>query len=155
MHPEPDRAEERRRQKLMPAIPVPPDKCADITGVKVLVLDDEPDARALVKRFLEDCNAVAILAPSSEEALEKVRTERPDVIASDIGMPNEDGYYFIRRVRALAPDEGGNTPALALTAYARAEDRRRAVLAGFQTHVAKPVEAGELLAMVASAAGRV
>lgn len=154
IHPEPDRAEERRREKSMPAIPVPPDKCADIAGVKVLILDDEPDARALVKRFLEDCNADAILAPSSEEALEKVRAERPDVIVSDIGMPNEDGYSFIRRVRALAPHEGGNTPALALTAYARAEDRVKALLAGFQSHISKPVEPAELIATIASLAGR-
>jgi len=154
IHSEPDLPQERVHPTLKTGIPIPLDQCADLAGIKVLVLDDEPDARALVKRFLEDCNAIAILAPSSEEAVEKVRTERPDVIASDIGMPEEDGYTFIRRVRALSPDQGGNTPALALTAYARSEDRIKAITAGFQCHISKPVEPAELIAMIASLAGR-
>jgi CheY-like chemotaxis protein len=83
-----------------------------------------------------------------------VRRVRPDMIVSDIGMPGEDGYDFIRRVRALAADEGGRTPAAALTAFARAEDRTRALRAGYQTHVAKPVEPTELTAVVASLATR-
>ena len=80
--------------------------------------------------------------------------ERPDMIVSDIGMPDEDGYEFIRKVRPLRPDEGGRTPAAALTAFARAEDRTRALRAGYQTHVAKPVEPTELTAVVASLATR-
>jgi CheY-like chemotaxis protein len=76
------------------------------------------------------------------------------VLVSDIGMPGEDGYSLIRRVRALGPERGGNVPAVALTAYARAEDRVRSILAGFQMHVAKPVEPAELITMVASLAGR-
>jgi PAS domain S-box-containing protein len=130
------------------------DRCADLTGVKVLVVDDEPDARALVKRLLEECGAAVILAGSAEEAVQKVRTDRPDVIASDIGMPALDGYSLMSRIRALSPENGGETPALALTAYARAEDRVKAVMAGFQHHVSKPVEPAELIAMVASLAGR-
>jgi len=153
IHPEPEPSIERRHPGAND-VPVSSVECPDIAGVKVLVLDDEPDARALVKRFLEDCSAVVILAASADEALEKVRTERPDVIASDIGMPTEDGYSFIRRVRALQPEQGGNTPALALTAYARAEDRIKAVMAGFQHHVSKPVAPAELIAMIASLAGR-
>jgi PAS domain S-box-containing protein len=128
--------------------------CAQIAGVKVLVVDDEPDARALLKRFLEDCHAQVFTAASADEALELVRTERPNVLASDIGMPGEDGYGLIKRVRALGPNAGGKVPAIALTAYARAEDRVRAIRAGFDMHVAKPVEAAELIAVIASLAAR-
>ncbi len=84
-----------------------------------------------------------------------LRRARPDVVVCDIGMPEQDGYQFIREVRALGPEDGGGTPAAALTAFARAEDRRRALAAGYQTHVAKPVEAAELVAVVAGLAGRV
>jgi CheY-like chemotaxis protein len=83
-----------------------------------------------------------------------LRNERPDVIISDIGMPGEDGYSLMRRVRLLNREDGGETPAIALTAYARSEDRVQALLAGFQHHVAKPVEATELIAMVASVVRR-
>ena len=83
-----------------------------------------------------------------------IRSQAPDVLVSDIGMPQEDGYALIRQVRALGTEAGGDVPAVALTAYARAEDRVKAIRAGFQMHVAKPVEGAELLAMVASLAGR-
>jgi hypothetical protein len=152
--PEPVLSEEPGHAPRAGGIPAAREVGADIAGIKVLVVDDEPDARALVKRLLEDCNAVVILATCAQEAVQRVQTERPDVIASDIGMPIEDGYSLIRRVRALGPEQGGNTPALALTAYARAEDRVKAVMAGFQQHVSKPVEPAELIAMVASLAGR-
>jgi CheY-like chemotaxis protein len=125
-----------------------------LAGITVLAVDDEPDARVLLRRVLEECGARVLLAASSEEGLELVRRERPDMIISDIGMPGEDGYEFIRRVRRLPPDEGGRTPAAALTAFARAEDRTRALRAGYQTHVAKPVEPTELTAVVASLAAR-
>ncbi len=121
---------------------------------RVLVVDDEPDARALVKRLLENCEAVVTTAASASEALEALRRAKPDVVISDIGMPGEDGYALIRMVRALPPDEGGDVPAVALTAYARSEDRTRALLSGFQSHVAKPVEPTELVATVASLARR-
>lgn len=125
-----------------------------LAGVKVLVVDDEFDARNLVKRLLEDRDATVRIAGSAEEAFELLQAEPPDVLISDIGMPGEDGYSLIRRVRALPREQGGRTPALALTAYARTEDRQRVILAGFHMHLAKPVEAGELLALVASLAGR-
>jgi PAS domain S-box-containing protein len=128
--------------------------CADIAGVKVLVVDDDPDARALLRRLLEDCDAVVTVAASVDEAVRRVETERPDVIASDIGMPGEDGYALIRRIRALPADRGGATPAMALTAYARADDRVKVMMAGFQHHLAKPVDPSELIAMVASLTGR-
>lgn len=126
-----------------------------LAGVRVLVVDDDADARALVKRLLEDRGANVQAAGSAGAAVELFRAGRPDVLVSDIGMPGEDGYSLLRRVRALEAEVGGTpVPAVALTAYARSEDRMKAVLAGFQMHVAKPVEPAELLAMVASLAGR-
>jgi PAS domain S-box-containing protein len=126
----------------------------EIAGVRVLVIDDQPDARELVKRLLEDCQAMVTATDSVNEALELVQTGKFDVLVSDIGMPGEDGYSLIRRVRLLGGDKGGDIPAIALTAYARAEDRVKAVAAGFSMHVAKPVELVELVTMVAGAAGR-
>ncbi|HQY87098.1 MAG TPA: response regulator, partial [Tepidisphaeraceae bacterium] len=110
--------------------------------------------RNVVKRILEECGAKVITAGSAQEAFEMLPKASPDMIICDIGMPIEDGYQFIRRVRALPKDQGSRTPAAALTAFARAEDRTRALLAGFQTHVAKPVEPTELIAVVASLAAR-
>jgi CheY-like chemotaxis protein len=143
-----------KRHPTAKGTPVSVEHCADIAGLKVLVVDDEPDARALMKRLLESCHAKVIVAASAQEAVERVQSERPDVIASDIGMPGEDGYSLIRRVRALPADQGGETPAMALTAYARGEDRVKALTAGFQYHVAKPIDPGELISLVASLAGR-
>ena len=123
-----------------------------LSGLKILMVDDEADARQLVKRLLEDCGAVVVLAGSAREGLESVRREHPNMLISDIGMPEEDGYAFIRKVRSLRPDEGGDTPAAALSAFARAQDRTRALRAGYQTYIAKPVDPGELAAAVASLA---
>jgi len=95
-----------------------------------------------------------VTAASGEEAFPQLAASQFDVLISDIGMPVQDGYTFLRRVRGLGPDNGGSIPALALTAYARAEDRVRAILAGFQMHIAKPVEPVELITMVASLSGR-
>jgi signal transduction histidine kinase/CheY-like chemotaxis protein len=125
-----------------------------MAGVKIVIVDDEPDARSLLRRLLEDCNAEVHTAETAEEAVALVQAERPHVLISDIGMPNEDGYGLIRRVRALSAETGGHTPAVALTAYARAEDRVTAIVAGFQHHLSKPVEPNELIAIVASLAGR-
>jgi CheY-like chemotaxis protein len=127
----------------------------DLSGVSVLVVDDEPDACHLVKRVLEGCKASAEVASSGDEAYARLTARRFDVLISDIGMPNEDGYQFLRRVRDLPEERNGRIPAIALTAFARSEDRRRAAMAGYQTHVSKPVEAAELVAIVASLAGRV
>jgi CheY-like chemotaxis protein len=128
--------------------------CKDhlLEGVRVLILDDEPDARQLIHRVLTDCRAEVVQAASAREALELIESFRPDVIVSDVGMPEQDGYDFIRQVRAKWSSR--ELPAAALTAFARAEDRRQALFAGFQTHVAKPVEPEELVAVVASLAGR-
>ena len=131
--------------------PVAPEEgpTRDLSGLKVLVVDDEPDARLLVQRILADCNAGVITASSAGEALGLLTQDPPDVLISDVGMPGEDGYAFIRRVRSL-PDGLASIPAIALTAYARLEDRARATRAGFQKHLAKPVDATELVAMVDS-----
>jgi PAS domain S-box-containing protein len=131
------------------------DEHLSLHGVRVLIVDDEIDARSLLQRVLEDHGANATAAASAEEAFELLVTERFDVLVSDIGMPGEDGYAFLKRVRALGSEGGGDIAAVALTAYARAEDRVRAIRTGFQMHVAKPVEPVELLTMVASLAGRV
>lgn len=124
--------------------------CSDhpLSGIRVLVVDDESDARQLVRRVLEDCGAEVTLADSVEEAIGLVERIRPDILVSDIGMPDEDGYDLIRKVRSRVAAKA--LPAVALTAFARSEDRKRALLAGFQTHIAKPVDPSELVAVVAS-----
>ena len=129
-------------------------KISDLSGVKVLVVDDEADARDLFKRVLADCGAQVLTVATAGEALVVVERERPDVLMSDIGMPDVDGFELLRRVRALGPARGGKLPAIALTAFARSEDRTRALRAGFLVHVAKPVEPSELVATVAAVAGR-
>ncbi len=123
-----------------------------LAGVKVLVVDDDLDTRHLIRRLLLDCNANVSLAASAAEAWAQIELDQPDVMVSDIGMPDEDGYDLIRRVRASFSAK--QIPAAALTAFARAEDRKRALLAGFQTHISKPVDPGELRAAIASLACR-
>ena len=152
--PDPDAPEQRHPRSGGAPLPIPAERL-HLAGVKVLVVDDEADARALVQRLLEDRGAVVQTAGRAADAVELIRSQRPDVLVSDIGMPEEDGYALIRQVRALPVEQGGTTPAIALTAYARSEDRLKVILAGFQMHMAKPVEAAELLALVASLAGRV
>jgi PAS domain S-box-containing protein len=126
----------------------------ELNDLRVLVVDDEPDTRELLSAVLTNCGARVTQAGSAAEALEQLGRERFDVLVSDIGMPGEDGYSFIRRVRALTPERGGRTPAAALTAYAREEDRIRSLMAGYQMHVPKPVGPNELAAVVANLAGR-
>jgi PAS domain S-box-containing protein len=125
-----------------------------LEGVRVLLVEDESDTRELLKTILEGCGAVVTEAASAGEALAALEHARPDVLVSDIGMPGENGYELIKKVRALPAECGGRVPAVALTAYAGAKDRRRALLAGFHTHLAKPVEPDELLAVLASLSAR-
>jgi len=120
-----------------------------LQGLKVLVVDDEGDARELVRRCLVECQAIPALAASADEAESILTTFQPDLILSDIGMPERDGYEFMRAVRT----RGLKTPAVALTAFARAEDRIRAIQAGYQTHLTKPVEPAELMAVIARLSG--
>jgi signal transduction histidine kinase/CheY-like chemotaxis protein len=124
----------------------------DLAGTRVLVVDDDRDARELANRLLEECGATVDLAGSALEALRSMKDRRPDVLVTDIGMPDMDGYELLRQVRLNEGDV--KIPAIALTAFARSEDRTRALRAGFLVHVAKPVEPTELVAAVAAVAGR-
>jgi signal transduction histidine kinase/ActR/RegA family two-component response regulator len=133
---------------------VPFERAPNLDGVRVLVVDDEPDTRNLLARVLQQCGAIVGTAASAAEALAAFEAGPPDVLVTDIGMPGEDGYALIRKIRARAPEHGGRVPAAALTAYARVEDRMRVLSAGFQLHVPKPVEPAELATVVATLAGR-
>ena len=121
-----------------------------LKDVRILVVEDDPDTRELLKTILERCGAEVRAVASSNAALEEMVDSIPNVLISDIGMAGENGYDLIKKIRSLEPERGGRVPAVALTAYAAAADRRRALLAGFQTHLAKPVEPDELLAVIAS-----
>ena len=125
-----------------------------LTNVHILVVDDDVDASELVKRMLEIAGATVSTAGSASEAMERILATRPDVLVCDLGMPGEDGYSLIRKLRALEESQEGTLPAIALTAYARWEDRTRAIRSGFQNHLAKPVEPAELLAVVSGLARR-
>jgi PAS domain S-box-containing protein len=151
VHGDPEPAAERRHPRLPPMRMTNVD--VEIEGVRVLVVDDEMDARALLKRILEESRAIVTAAESAEEAIELLQAGKFDVLVSDIGMPGEDGYSLIKRVRSLGAAGGGDIPAIALTAYARSEDRIKAVTAGFQMHIAKPVETIELITMIAGVRG--
>jgi signal transduction histidine kinase/CheY-like chemotaxis protein len=148
--PEPDRRHPQAEVRPAPGFQGP-----FLDGVKVLVLDDEPDARDVIRRFLVSHHADVQVAGNAEEALEIMKTFRPDVLISDIGMPGKDGYQFIQEVRSMPAADGSEVPAVALTAFVRTEDRKRALLAGYQSHLAKPVDPGELVAVVAMLAGRI
>ncbi len=124
-----------------------------LDGVHAFVIDDEPDARELLKRVLEHQGVVVTALASADEALTALKSSRPSVIVSDVGMPGMDGYQMIRALRA-GEARDSRIPALALTAFARSEDRKRALLAGFQAHLAKPFDVGELVLLVADLVGR-
>jgi CheY-like chemotaxis protein len=130
-----------------PAVRVPEGALA---GVQLMVVDDESDARLLIEDILRNAGARVVSAASAREAMLKFAQQPPDLLLSDIGMPGENGYDLVKQVRALPIENGGGVPAIALTAFARPEDRSRALAAGFQLHLAKPVEQGELLAAVSS-----
>ena len=145
---------------------LPFDGTPRLDNLRILVVDDEADARELLVQILTECGAVVVAVKSADEvitALDEQTSERYDILISDIGMPENDGYTLLRRVRrceaacrqtSLPLSQGGRIPAVALTAYARTEDRKAALLAGFQAHVAKPVEPGELIAVIANLTGR-
>ena len=126
----------------------------DLADLKVVVVDDQTDARELIKRVLEGAGARVRIAATADDALQLIVADTPDLLISDIGMPGADGFELLRRVRARAPEQGGRVPAIALTAFARSEDRTRALRSGFLAHVAKPVDPAELVATVASVARR-
>ncbi len=125
-----------------------------LSGVRVLVVDDEADTRDFIFTVLQQCQAEVRVVASVQEALQVISQWKPDVLVSDIGMPDEDGYSLIRKLRSQPPEQGGKIPAAALTAYARAEDRMRAIKEGYQLHLPKPIEPAELATVVASLVGR-
>jgi CheY-like chemotaxis protein len=124
-----------------------------LDGLRVLVVDDEADARRLLVRVLQDAGAIVTAAGSAPEALEMLEAIHPEVLVSDLGMPDTDGFDLLRQVRARG-HEARDLPAVALTAFVHKEDQRQAILAGFQVHVGKPVDPHDLTAVVASLAGR-
>jgi CheY-like chemotaxis protein len=126
----------------------------DLTGLKVLVVDDEPDACRLIKWVLTECHAEVVTASSAIEAVPLAESARPDILISDLGMPEIDGYELLRRIRALGPARGGKVPAIAVSAFARPEDRARSLRAGFAMHMSKPIQPNRLTATVARLAGR-
>jgi CheY-like chemotaxis protein len=137
------------RGAVLAVAPSQPLMLADLQDVRVLVVDDEPDANAAVQTALVASGAEVRVAGSAEHALEIFGRWQPDVVVADIGMPGEDGYALLARLRALPPERGGRVPVIALTAFARAEDRVRALAAGFAMHVPKPVDPSDLAAAVA------
>src|SRR5689334_8346820 len=130
------------------------DGLPSLQGLKVLVVDDEADTRDLIKEVLKECGSEVITSRSAAEALVALEQHKPDILISDLGMPDEDGYSLISKIRALPSERGGQIPAAALTAYARTEDRMRVLRSGFQFHLPKPVDSAELVTVVASLAGR-
>ncbi|AUX41619.1 two-component hybrid sensor and regulator [Sorangium cellulosum] len=142
---------QRRRQSGL-ELPSGIEPRPELDRLNILVVDDEEDTRELVAAMLEQCGAHVTAVASTAEALAALRALQPDVLVSDIAIPGEDGYELIRKVRALPARGGGRTPAVALTAYARTEDRMRALRAGFNTHVPKPIDPAELLAVIANLA---
>ena len=125
-----------------------------LSGVSVLLVDDDAEMRELLTAIFTLAGAEVRAAACSTEALDMLARIQPNVIICDIGMPNEDGYFLIQKIRRLSDGQGGRTPAIALTAYGRPEDRRQCLLAGFQAYLAKPAEPEELLALVAGLVGR-
>ena len=123
-----------------------------LAGVRLLLVEDDADQRHLLRRVLEQQGALVRVADDADAGMKLLRAELPDVLISDIGLPEMDGYEFLRRVRELPAGDGGRTPAVALTAFARTEDRQLALRAGFQTHVTKPAEASELINVIANLA---
>ena len=126
-----------------------------LNGVRVLVVDDDFDTRQMLKAVLSECHADVITAASAAEAIKEIEQRKPDVLVSDLGMPEQDGYELIKQVRETeSADNAARVPALALTAYAKAEDRVRALAGGYQVHLGKPVEPAEFVLVVANLAGR-
>jgi CheY-like chemotaxis protein len=125
-----------------------------LDGLRILLVDDEPEARQIISTVISRTGAEVKTCESVGEALETMSHWKPDVLMSDIAMPGEDGYSLISKVRSLPREEGGDIPAAAFSAYARDEDRKRALDAGYQMHIAKPVSSGQLVTMIARLAGR-
>jgi CheY-like chemotaxis protein/anti-sigma regulatory factor (Ser/Thr protein kinase) len=142
-----------RAAMILPSPSTPEMTVRDLSGVDALVVDDDRDARELIKRILTDCGATVHIAASAREAFARFGEAVPNLLISDLGMPEIDGFELLDWVRHLPREQGGQVPAIALTAFARSEDRLRALEAGFSAHISKPVEPSELIATVASVVG--
>ena len=145
---------EKERVPPPPAAAAADRETADLSGLRVLLVEDERDGRELLTETLRAAGAETLAAESAAEAYASLASFRPDVLVSDVAMPVEDGYSLVRRLRRLAPEDGGRTPAIAVSAYAREEDRIRSLAAGFQQHIAKPLDPAELIGTIARLANR-
>jgi signal transduction histidine kinase/CheY-like chemotaxis protein len=144
------RAEESGLHRVFPSDPLNAIELPRLDGIEVLIVDDEQDGRALIARILQERGARTTCASSASEGLGYLEQRSFDILLSDIGMPDMDGYEFLRRARQLRRADQGQMPAVAITAYARPDDRQRSLLAGYQMHLSKPIETGELVAGMAS-----
>jgi PAS domain S-box-containing protein len=151
-----------QQEESRPEAPLPPlkerktmENDHKLDGARVLLVEDNLDTLEMLKFIFEDSGAEVIAATSVDEALDALERLKPDALVSDIAMPDRDGYDLIREIRSRPPEGGGKIPAVAVTAYARAEDRMRVLAAGFQMHIAKPIDPDELIAVVASLTGRI
>jgi CheY-like chemotaxis protein len=142
--------EARKREHPMVGSGLPLPALQDLSGVRVLAVDDEVDSRGLLRVVLESAGASVTTAASAAEALGLIESSPPDVLVADIGMPDMDGFDLIKHVRRMPNPAAAQVPAAALTAFARSEDRTRALQSGFEMHLAKPVDPGELVASVAT-----
>ena len=152
IHSEPETM--KREHPAAPRVSYPAGSMPLLQKVSLLVVDDEDDARSLLAMMFAKAGAEVRMANSADQALELLGKKVPDVIVSDIGMPDKDGYALMREIRRRPREKGGKVPAIALTAYSRTEDRIKAISAGFQMHISKPADGMELMTMVASLAGR-
>jgi CheY-like chemotaxis protein len=151
--PPPDAGIGGAAEGIAPLTEYPLDSLPRLDGIAALAVDDEADSLVFCGRLLEDRGAKALLAVDAQQALEILRTEHVDILVSDIGMAGQDGYHLIAKLRALPDARTSHIPAIAVTAYARAEDRQRLLLAGYQMHIGKPIEPQELIAGIASLVG--
>jgi CheY-like chemotaxis protein len=133
----------------------PNGRSVDLSGLKILVVDDEPETRRLIKWILVESHAEVVTASSAAEALPLMTTVAPDILISDIGMPVVDGYEFLKQIRSLDSARGGKVPAIALTAFASREDEAKSHAAGFSVHISKPIVPDDLTATVANLTGRI
>ncbi|WP_075795944.1 ATP-binding protein [Massilia putida] len=150
---QPPAARNARAAMILPTPATPEMTVLDLSGVNVLVVDDDRDARELIKRILSDCGATVRIAASARDAFALFKESAPNLLISDLGMPEVDGFELLEWVRHLEREQGSQVPAIALTAFARSEDRLSALEAGFSAHISKPVEPSELIATVASVVG--
>src|SRR4030095_6480106 len=145
-------SEPREHPRVGPQVPM--QEIPDLTGITVLAVDDDADALGLLCDILEAAGATVLTVNSAEGALERLQSDRPNVLVTDLGMPGTDGFDLIRQVRSLTNPALRSIPAAALTAYARAGDRAKSMRSGFEMHLAKPIDPAELVAAVSALARR-